>query len=117
MWEWYRRYRWLRWSTLDRCNKAVPMARDRFNETGSGRRIPECASQLSNRRIDALIEVDKVAVRPKTAAYFFTTDQLTGPLEQHRKKTERLILKMKTLSAFVELALGQASLKGPEHDA
>src|SRR5215471_9163025 len=117
MWDWKCRSRGVWLSTLDGCNETVTAARNRLNKTRSGCRISECVSQLPDRRVNALIEVDKVALWPEALAYFFTAHNFAGPLEQHRKKAERLILKMKTLATLVELMLRQARLEGTKHNS
>jgi len=61
-----------------------------------------------------MFKVDESVSWPKPAAQLFPRDDLTRPLEQHRKDLERLFLESDPRATLAQFSGAEVSFKNPE---
>ena len=73
--------------------KAVATLRNGLDEAGSARGIPEGATNLGDRGVQARVEFDERVVRPHEVPQLLARDQLARPAHQEAENAGRLLLK------------------------
>ena len=82
------------------------------------RRVAQRVAQLANRRVQALIKINKGFVGPNLFPQFFAGDEIPGPLEQHPQHLKRLLLELDPNAALAQLTGREVGFKDAEtHDA
>ena len=70
--------------------------------------------QLLDRRVDALLEVDKGIGGPQFLPEFFPRYKFPRPVEQDGKDLERLFLELDLATVLAQLTGGQVDFEGTE---
>ena len=101
---------------IDRSNEAIPTPSERFDEHRSFRRFAQRITQPFDRRIQAVIEINKGVVWPKFLAQFLPANKFSRSLKQRRQYLQRLLLQLYVLSPVAQFAGLKINLEPTEVD-
>jgi hypothetical protein len=98
------------------CDKAIPTPGDRLHKSGIVGRITQRCAQLSNCRVQAVVEFDKCVIRPQLLLNFFPGDDLAWPFEQKGQNAKWLALDLDPQATFRENSVSKIGLVSAEPD-
>ena len=97
-------------AALQRPDEAIAEAGQRLDEPRLGGIVAEHRPQPLHDRVDAVLEVDRGAVRPQPLPDVLARHHVAGPIEHQRQELERLLLQAHRVGAAPHLA--QAHVDG-----
>ena len=89
---------------LDRADKAVAAARERFDEARLVGGIPQHLPHFTDSNIEAFFEIDESIAGPEPFVKRLTGDELAGAFEQRGENLERLPLQPNLHPTLAEFA-------------
>ena len=102
---------------FERADEAVADAGQRLDEPRLRRVVAEDGPQPLHDRVDAVLEVDRGAVRPQPLADVLAGDDVARAIEHQREELERLLLQPHGVGAAPHLAQAHVDLDAAElHD-
>ncbi len=104
------------WSTINRCNEAIPSSSDCLNEDGRFRGFAESVPQPLDGRIQAVIEVDEGVCRPELATQFLPGNQFSRSFKQRCQHLKGLFLELYLLSPLAQFPCVEIHLERTETD-
>ena len=98
------------------CDKAIPTPGDRLHKSGILGGITQRCAQLSNCRVQAVVEFNKCVIRPQLLLNLFPGDYLARPFEQKGKNAKWLALDLDPQATFRENSVSKIGLVSAEPD-
>jgi len=99
---------------MHRGDKAIATARQRLDKARLISMIRQRGSNLVNREIDAVLEINKRGFSPQSTLDFFASDDGSGTLRQEQEQAEGLWLKFYGDAGFAEFTRGRIQLEQAE---
>jgi hypothetical protein len=99
------------------CYKPITDTLFSADEPRSGSRVSQGVTDLIDRRIQAVIEIDKSFSGPNSLTKFFPADQLARPLEEDGQNLKRLVLKTKLNTMLPQFVSDNVQFKHTKTDA
>lgn len=94
--------------------EAVAAPRDGFYESRALGRIAEGISDLIDCFIEAVVEINEGAFRPKVVPQFFAANDLSRACNQHCQNLKRLVLQSHSHAVLAQLALAKIQFEDSE---
>ena len=87
------------------------LSRNGLDEGRFVRRVAKSPANLSNRGVDAGLDVDEDVLAPQPIDDVFAGHQLTSPLDQHDQEVHRLSFEPDRAAAAAQLVAGDVQLE------
>jgi hypothetical protein len=104
-------------AAIERADEAIADPGQGLDEARPGGVVAQDGAQALHHRVDAVLEVDRGAVRPQAATDVLAGDDVARAIEHQREQLERLVLEPDGLVAAAHLAQAHVDEHVPElHD-
>ena len=98
----------------DVSDEAIPASCDRFDETGTRRRVTDGVANPVDRLVHSVIEVHERVGAPQPGPKLLACDDLARPLNQHRQDLKRLFLQPYPHAALPQLSRAKLDFEDAE---
>lgn len=96
----------------DRKKEAIPKARNSFDETRLGGRIPQNFAQFFDRCIQTVFEVNECVGTPELVANFVSGDEFAGVIQKHLENQNRLAAQLDAGATLPQFPCDRIQLEG-----